>query len=351
MTLVIRMLTGLLVNSLVGISLALLMNVQPITGAIAINVIGIIMGFMPIPVEGHLFEAMVYKETWEIEMIKALYKEPKFLAGVKEKKATNNSIKLRDLGAEPGVLIDNESYPIPAVRRTDTERSVDLHKFQTEVTEITDDDLYTISYDKIRSVNEDHKRSIEKGKYARAIHNIAPDVQSTDMPILEATGTADATGRATLTPGDVVRFRKEFLAMGISEGEDLRLVLNYFHWLDLMQKDEAFLRQYKDMRNGELLPLYGFSIYNYGSQPYYFKDTGNDNKWTRRSFGVTPVTGDCLASTAFYKPRTVQSIGDTKFYWKKAEPREQMNEINYRHYHLAMRKAFDAVGVLLSETS
>jgi len=348
---IIRLLTALLFNSFVGCTISVAFGADPLASVVGFNAVGFALSFAPMP-KGALFDTMVYTEMWEIEMVKDLNSEPSFLEGVKEKEATNNSIKMKDLGVEPGVLIDNDSYPIPAVRRTDNDRSIDLHKFQTEVTEITDDELYSISYDKIKSVNEDHKSSLKKGRYARAIYNISPnEAVSKKMPVLIATGDPDATGRKTATPKDVIRLRGEFTDMGINEDEELRLVLNSAHWLDLMLADERFTAQFMNIRTGELLPLYGFNIYKYSNMPYFFKDAANANKWTRKSFGVIPGVEDCLASIAFYKPRIVQSTGDTKFYHKKAEPRTQQNEINYRHYHLATRKAFDGVAALVSEKS
>ncbi len=97
-------------------------------------------------------------------------------------------IHLVNMGVLPAVLINNTTYPIPVTAQTESDVPVTLDKYQTEVTPITDDELYALSYNKMDKVRSRHGLAIQIKKTQKAIHALAPASNTTAMPVLLTTG-------------------------------------------------------------------------------------------------------------------------------------------------------------------
>lgn len=87
-----------------------------------------------------------------------------------------------NIGGDPTVLVNNTSYPLEIEELEDGDKAVTLDKYQTKPTRITDDELYSLSYDKRRRLSNATKEAISEKKYSRAIHAIAPNENSTATP-------------------------------------------------------------------------------------------------------------------------------------------------------------------------
>ena len=102
--------------------------------------------------------AGLLREVWTGELLKAFRQEATFLTGIpnyssKVVGGKTKSIHLVDVGADPAVLVNNTTYPIATSQRTDGDVAIGLHKFETENTTVTDDEMEGVAYDKIKSVN------------------------------------------------------------------------------------------------------------------------------------------------------------------------------------------------------
>lgn len=105
-------------------------------------------------------------------------------------------IHLVEVGVDPDVLINNTTYPIPLQALDDADIAIQLDKFQTKVTPVTDDELYAISYDKMSRVKESHGNSITDSGFAKAAHALCAQKNSATTPVLKTTGARDPeTGR------------------------------------------------------------------------------------------------------------------------------------------------------------
>lgn len=87
-----------------------------------------------------------------------------------------------NIGGDPTVLVNNTSYPLEIEELEDGDKAVTLDKYQTKPTRITDDELYSLSYDKKATVIERHKEAISEKKYSRAIHAIARTKTARQLP-------------------------------------------------------------------------------------------------------------------------------------------------------------------------
>lgn len=341
----------LLFNCVMGAFCAGAMGFSPVVGAIGANAIASIpslISSVPSASSG-ILNAGVLRELWTGEMVKALRGglDASWLDGIPDATSAvdNDIIHLVDVGVDPEVLINNTTYPIDLQTLNDYDIPINLDKFQTKVTPITDDELHALSYDKMSRVIESHKNAIGDAKFKKAAHAMCAAANTAKTPVLVTTGEKDpTTGRLAMTRKDLIAMKEAMDKLGVP-AENRRLVLCPDHVNDILGWSEEFTRQYNmDNVNGRVGRLYGFDIFESAYNPFY---TVAGNK---KQIGVAPVAGEFQASFAFYTPRIFKATGSTKMYYSRAEtdPEYQRNKINFRHYFIAMPKKTDAGVVLRS---
>lgn len=237
------------------------------------------------------------------------------------------------------VLVNNTTYPIDVQEYADGTIEITLNKFQTKVTTLSDDDAMGASYEKIDTVTKSHTRAINSDKYQRALHSIAPAATTADTPVIKTTGADDGTGRLRMRYEDLVEARRAFPYKGA------RLVLSNDHYNDLLLDRERFANLLVNHKTGETAPVIaGFKIYKYddGVHPLY------DNTGAKKAYGALAVAGDTEASVMFTEDAIGKKTGITKQYFVKAEnnPRTQANELNYRHYFIAVPYQAKKIGAI-----
>lgn len=344
-----RNVCALLFNAVMGVVLAFVIGVAPVYGAVAAVGGSLLLGsFMPV---GGLM-AGVLTEVWTGELVKKLRSGDKasFLDGIPDysQYANNEVIHLVDVGADPDVLINNTTYPIPVQALGDSDIAIKMDKFQTKATPVTDDELYALSYDKMASVKERHGLAILEAKFGKAIHALAPQKNETKTPVLKTTGDVEGgadTGRKMLTRADIILLKKKFDVMQVPT-EGRRLVLCSDHVNDLLAQDQQFRDQYYNYTTGKIANLYGFEVYEYVNNPC-FKADG-----TKVAYGTAPGAGEYQVSVAFYTKRMFKATGSTKMYYSEArtDPQNQRSLINFRHYYMVLPKKQEAIAAIMSDT-
>lgn len=340
------MICAVLMNCVMGSTVAAMVGVDPMVGAVGLNVVASLVGNV---VPAGSLCAGVYTEIWTGELVKYLRRglEGSWLDGIPDSSSivNNDVIHLGDVGVEPDVLINNTTYPIPLQALDDADIAIQLDKFQTKVTPITDDELYAISYDKMSRVKESHGNSIKDGKFKKAAHSFCANSNSAKTPVLSTTGGRDPeTGRKKMTTGDLLRMKRAMDKLNVPN-KDRRLVLCNDHVNDLLETDQRFKEQYNiDRNNGTVGRLYGFDIYEFSNNPLYTTDG------VKKSVFATAGTGEFQCSFAFYTQRVFKATGSTKMYFSEAstDPEYQRNKVNFRHYFIAMPKKMDAGVVMMS---
>lgn len=337
---IMMVLAAVLFNCMTGGLLAMAAGISPVAGAAGMNAVAVLFGdIMP---QGVL-RAGVYKEIWTGELVKALrgLLEGTWLDGIPDSSSlvNNDIIHLVEVGVDPEVLINNTTYPIPLQALDDADIAIELDKFQTKVTPITDDELYAISYDKMSRVKESHSNAINDAKFAKAAHALCPTENTDTTPVLVTTGERDAdTGRLRLVPGDIVHLKAALDKLRVP-ADKRRLVLCSDHVNDLLMADQKFKEQYNlNQTDGRIGRLYGFDIYEFGNTPLYTV------AGKKKAVGALAEAGEFQCSFAFYVPRVFKATGSTKMYYSEAstDPEYQRNKINFRHYFICMFKKADA---------
>lgn len=346
MTRMIAMFMAVLVNCLVGGSLAVAAGLSPMTGVVGMNVLAAVIG-QAAPA-GSL-RAGVYTEIWTGELVKYLRRglEATFLDGIPDSSSivNNDVIHLVEVGVDPDVLINNTTYPIPLQALDDKDIAIKLDKFQTKVTPVTDDELYALSYDKMARVKESHGNSINDGKFAKAAHALCAQEDTATTPVLKTTGKRDpVTGRLKMTPTDLLNLKRAMDKLKVP-AQGRRLVLCSDHANDLLEVSQVFKEQYNINRNdGTVGRLYGFDIYEFANNPLY------TTVGKKKDVGASAATGEFQCSFAFHVPRVFKATGSTKMYYSEAstDPQNQRSLINFRHYFICMPKKADAGAVMMS---
>lgn len=343
----LTMIMAVLFNAMTGAVFGMALGVSPVAGAVGANAVALaVSGAMPVGVarEG------VLKEIWTGELVTALreFLAGTWLDGIPDSSSIvdNDVIHLVEVGVDPDVLVNNTTYPIPLQALDDKDIAIQLDKFQTKVTPITDDELYAISYDKIARVKESHSNAINDAKFAKAAHALCAQKNTAKTPVLTTTGERDATtGRIKMTAKDVLAMKAALDKLGVPT-TNRRLVLCTDHVNDLLETDQRFKEQYNIDRNtGKVGKLYGLDIYEYANTPYF------SAKGEKKAVGDKGETaGDFHCSFAFYTQRVFKATGSTKMYWSAAEndPEYQRNKVNFRHYFICMFKKADAGVVMTS---
>ena len=344
---ILKTLMAVLLNSLVGGLLASVIGIPAVVGAIALNIVALVVG--QLAPKGSL-RAGVLTEIWTGELVKHLRRgqEATFLDGIPDQSSivNNDVIHLVDVGVDPNVLVNNTTYPIPLQALDDKDIAIKLDKFQTKVTPVTDDELYALSYDKMARVKESHGNALNDTKFAKAAHALCAKENTDETPVLKTTGKRDPiTGRRKMTADDLLNMKRAMDKLKVP-AQGRRLVLCSDHVNDLLEISQVFKEQYNINRNdGTVGRLYGFDIYEFGCNPFYTKEG------KKKDLAATAEKGEFQCSFAFYTLRVFKATGSTKMYYSEAgtDPEYQRNKINFRHYFICMPKKMDAGVVMMSD--
>lgn len=255
-----------------------------------------------------------------------------FMADLKDYSgAVNNDvIKFNDIGADPNVLIDNTTYPIANVVRTDVGVAVSLHKLETENTKITAAEYQALPYDKNSSVMAAHVRALREARVKLGLHSLAPaDNTNSKLPVLQTTGKSTDSGRLQLTMQDIINFKS--LVDKNQDPETRKLVLCSDHINDLLSIDNVFRDRYYNIASGQLITrLLGFDIYENLRTPKFAADL------TKKAYGSAAISTDRSASVYFNTANAMKAIGSANVYYrdKSMDPENRMTVLGFDMYYI-----------------
>ncbi|MCR5394173.1 MAG: hypothetical protein K6E86_02100 [Bacteroidales bacterium] len=336
---------GILLNSMVGGAFAAVTGVDAGLSILGANALSMLSG-----TGAGTLRAGVLTEVWTGELIKSLRAglEATWLDGIPDQSALaeNDVIHLVDVGVDPDVLVNYTmtSDGIALQALDDTDKTLNLDKFQTKVTPVTDDELYALSYDKMQRVKESHANAINDAKFQRAAWNLCP-ANNTDNNVIETSGDYEdgESGRKRLTRDDIIKLKAIFDKNKVPT-QGRRLVLCSDHVNDLLLLDQKFADQYYNYTTGKIANLYGFEVYEFANNPIY------TTAGVKVAYGTAASTGQYQVSFAFFTQRVFKATGTTKMYFSEAgnDPQFQRNLINFRHMFICAPKKADACGVIRS---
>jgi len=279
------------------------------------------------------FAAVAKNELAEKELIKHFRHKGTWMERIpsKQKWVNNDVIKINKEGADIQVLIDNNTYPITNVSRTDDSIAISLHKYDTENYEVTDDELYALPYDKKDSVQRQAREVLEEKTQEHALHSLAPMANTTNTPIIETTGPNDGTGRKRLIYKDLVTLKQKLDLLKVPKKGRI-LVLSADHVADLLLEDKALNVQYQNHKEGAIASNYaGFEIYDDIYSPEY-------DATTLQKIPFGSATTGKQASVVFYAKATAKARGTVKRYMRGAsqDPEFRKSVVGFRLHFIAI---------------
>lgn len=287
----------------------------------------------------------------EKEMIKQLRHEHSWVSEIRSRPnwVNQDTIKIPKRGSAPKVLIDNTNYPIVSNRRDDSHVVISLHKFDTENTTVTEDELYALPYEKVSDVQQQHRETLEDTTQEYGLWGLAPQEksESDNLFLLETTGDDDGTGRKKLTTKDLRTLQEKLNTAGISKNGRI-LILCDEHVTDLLEEDRKFYTQYHNHKEGAIANrYYGFKVYEDSTTPEYEWNT-DDSKWEKLAYDAV-ATGN-KSSVVFHKGSTAKATGSVKRFMRAAadDPENRENTIGFRLWHIIVAYGIEGSAAIVS---
>ena len=253
------------------------------------------------------------KQIWIAQILENFYPSDNFLTPVSDYSGfvENDIIHFASAGLDPKVLINNTTYPIKTVQRTDDDCSVELDLFETENTLVRRPEAIELAYNKLESVLSQHRSTLRKAVSSKAIHAFAPSQDTANTPVIQTTGTA-ANGRKRMT----------FVLL-----EDIKL--------------------FKDLTNiqdGEPFRFAGFGCYQFSQMPHY---SLSSEKLTKIAYDAEEQ-GEQFASVAFYAKEVMKADGEIHMYSRVDDPEERATIVGFDKRFIAMPIRGKGVGAIVS---
>lgn len=282
----------------------------------------------------------------ENEMIKQLRYEHTWVSEIRSRQnwVNQDTIKIPKRGEAPRVLIDNTNYPIAKNERDDSHVVVSLHKFDTENTIVTEDELYALPYEKVSDVQMQHRETLEDTTAEYGLWGLAPQEndEANNLFVIETTGEDDGTGRLKLTTKDLRKLQEKMNKAAINKNGRI-LILTDEHVSDLLEEDRKFYTQYHNHREGAIVSkYYGFTVYEDSTTPEY------DAELEKIAYGS--VTVGRKASVVFHKGSTAKAVGTVKRFARPAEldPENRENTVGFRVWHIIVSYGIEGSAAIVS---
>lgn len=235
-----------------------------------------------------------------------------------------NKINLSQIGADPNVVKDNNTWPITPTSRTDSGIEIALATYDTEPTHVTNVEELETAYDKCQSVVTQHAAALRTKAALTAAYNIAPTSNATNTPVIATTGTDRGDGNKAMKYADILTLRTKFNKLNYPMDGRV-LVLSPEHEEDLLKEDVD--RYNRMMTTGTLA---GFKVYTFNGTPTY---SNVNNVMTKNAYGST--TGQ-PSSIAFCKSEVMRAMGSIE-----GEPEKRWAD--YRGWLLGFQMRFVAM--------
>lgn len=211
-------------------------------------------------------------EMWKREIIERLKMDNRFMDF-----ATNADsmviggavVHIPQSGGPSATIVNNSTYPLTVVKRSDTDVVYALDTFSKPPSLIDSIDKAELSYDKMQSVIDENIGSLldDVGtwmlyRWALGLPNTTAFRRATTSNTTRAAGAPGATGtRKLATEADIIACKAIFDAANIPMN-DRYFVLSSSHYNDLLQDVnlKTYFQNVVNITSGQIPTLYGFKF-------------------------------------------------------------------------------------------
>jgi hypothetical protein len=252
----------------------------------------------------------------------------------------NNTINLAEVGADPNVLLNNSTYPIPFAARNDVPIALPLDTYNTEGTVVHRVEEIEAAYDKMQSVVAGHKNALLHEFAKKAAHAWAPESDTAETPVIATSGDVDGDFKK-ITLDDILALATRFDEMDAPEGSRV-LVLHPQHLRQLTGEDKKLFKEF--IGTGQGFDLFGFKTYKHSKTPLFNKTTGE-----KKAYGTAAApTTDTIASVAFVNTEVMKVQGTFDMFARLNDPEQAGDIINFMMRALALPLRNKGIGAIYS---
>jgi len=343
---------NMLFNFLVGVILAYIfglttgLNFNPLLGGVALDMLAIALSVYSLYygdsfISRSVFTAGLLKEIWIARLMEKFYPTAAWLQRAQDFSAMveNNTINLAEIGADPEVLVNNTTYPVPFADRADVPLQLPLDYYDTVGTVVRNAESIQLAYNKLDTVVGQHGKALAKSQSAKAAWNFSPQADGAYTPVITTTGGLTDAQIAALAAGTLVNFSfNDIINLG-QKFDDLNipqegrvLVLNTTHKAALLKEDLKLYKALTNQQKGEMLMQYGsFDIFVSTQTATY-----NNATLAKTAYGAAPAGTDAKSSFAFIDTEVMTAKGTMDMFSRLKDPEARGDIIGFQQRYVAL---------------
>lgn len=250
-----------------------------------------------------------------------------------------DKINFAEAGADPDVLRNNSTYPVPAVERSDTALELPLDTWDTKNTVVRNLEQKQLSYNKMESVVRGHRRALSRLIQQDASYYWCPDSDTAQTPIIESTGPV-VNGKRELALEDLSKMQEKFDE--IVEEDGRVMVANPAAKHHIRKQDIDLFKAFSMVGSGKPVDMFGFDI---GTSQYLPVYTAAKNK---RAYGHTPTASDRKVLALFYHDQYVmRALGTTDVFQRTKDPEHRGDMLGYQQRGILRALKQRNIGVII----
>jgi len=329
---------ALLINTLIGASLAFLIGFSPIAGAITANAVMLVLALIktfytrkPLMEFGSVYQGLL-KEIWLDKLMEGFYPDATWLSRSQDMSefVEANKINLADCGVDPEVLVNNTTYPIQIEERADGNLEIPLDYFDTKNTVVRNATAIQLAYKKLESVIRQHRMALFAKNVQKAAHAYGPQSNSTYTPVLDKGASIIDT---------IIDAEAKFDELNIPK-EGRILVLCAKHKAAIKKEDKDLFKDVFGSKGSK--NLYGFDVYETSVTPTY-----NGTTKAKKAFGAA-AAGDDVPSSLFYSEfEVMRADGEYDMFSRLKDPEARGDIIGFQKRFVALPIRNKAIGAII----
>ncbi|PLW89989.1 hypothetical protein [Mucilaginibacter sp.] len=349
---------NVLFNFLVGTILAYILGVttglqfNPLLGGVALEVLAVALSIYSLYygdsfISRTVFTAGLLKEIWIARLMEKFYPTAAWLQRAQDFSAMveNNTINLAEIGADPDVLVNNTTYPVPFADRADVPLQLPLDYYDTKGTVVRNAEAIQLAYNKLDTVIGQHGKALAKAQSAKAAWNFSPTSNTADTPVLKTSGKEGVA----YASGVVVPFGFRDIIAAAQSMDDLNLpqegrvlVLNSKHKADLLKEDINIFKGFVNVGTGMIGQLYGFDIYVSTQTATYNGTTG-----VKKAYGAAAAGTDVKSSFFFLDTEVMRATGTMDMFSRLKDPEARGDIIGFQQRFVALSLRNKNIGAVI----
>lgn len=292
--------------------------------------------------------ATLHKQVWIKQILEGFYPDRSFLKYVTDlsRLVDNDKINLADAGVDPKILINNMIYPITLGFRRDTPISIELDKFETSNTVVSNPETIECSYDQLESVIRGHRAALQTITAQKAAYAYTPASDGEFTPVVKTTGKPDGT-RKRLRHVDIIELKNRFDVAEIPLDKRY-LVLSSQHVSDLLLEDVELFKDLTDLKNGIPFNFAGFYMLQFSRTPRY--EIKGDGTCAKLPYD-TKVKSQNFSSFAFQSGEVMKADGNLHMYSTSNDPNFRGTIVGFDKRFVAMPFRNKGIGSIVSDNA